>query len=84
MAARDSVDLDRLVDYRAEYTAVIEKYQISGDNLTGLCPFHQDTNRSFSANLLTGQWSCFTEGKKGNFLHFWAMLHGYRDRKSVV
>ncbi|MCI9506134.1 MAG: hypothetical protein HFF62_06015 [Oscillospiraceae bacterium] len=76
-AIKDSIDLDRLVDYRAEYTAVIEKYQISGDNLTGLCPFHQDRNNSFSANLITGQWSCFTEGEKGNFLHFWAMLHGY-------
>lgn len=77
MAARDSVDLDRLVDYRAEYTAVIAKYQISGDRLTGLCPFHRDTNSSFSANLVTGQWNCFTDGESGNFLHFWALLHGY-------
>lgn len=42
MAARENVDLDRVVDYRAEYTAVIEKYQIAGDNLVGLCPFHRD------------------------------------------
>ena len=77
MAVRDCVDLDRLVDYRAEYTAVIEKYQISGDSLTGLCPFHRDTNSSFSANLVTGQWNCFADGEGGNFLHFWAMLHGY-------
>ena len=55
----DHIDLDRLVDYRAEYTSAIEKYQISGDNLTGLCPFHQDTKNSFSVNLLTGQWRCF-------------------------
>lgn len=47
MAARENVDLDRIVDYRAEYTAVIEKYQIAGDNLVGLCPFHRDKQSSF-------------------------------------
>ena len=73
----DHIDLDRLVDYRAEYTSAIEKYQISGDNLTGLCPFHQDTKNSFSVNLLTGQWRCFSENESGNFLNFWAMIHGY-------
>ena len=57
MAARDNVDLDRVVDYRAEYTAVIEKYQIAGDNLVGLCPFHRDKQSSFSVDLKTGQWS---------------------------
>ena len=73
----EHIDLDRLVDYRAEYTSAIEKYQISGDNLTGLCPFHQDTKNSFSVNLLTGQWRCFSENESGNFLNFWAMIHGY-------
>lgn len=73
--ARDNVNLDEIVDYRAEYTAVIEKHHISGDNLTGLCPFHQDTNNSFSADLLTGQWNCFAEGESGNFITFYAKYH---------
>ena len=72
----DHIDLDRLVDYRAEYTAVIDRYQISGDNLTGLCPFHQDAKNSFSVNLLTGQWHCFSENISGNFVTFWAKLRG--------
>lgn len=77
MTARErAVDLDRIVDYRAEYTAVIEKYKITGDNLTGLCPFHQDTNNSFSADLKTGKWHCFSEDEGGNFVSFWAKLHG--------
>lgn len=76
MTARErAVDLDRIVDYRAEYTAVIEKYKITGDNLTGLCPFHQDTNNSFSADLKTGKWHCFSEDEGGNFVSFWAKLH---------
>lgn len=76
MAARENVDLDRVVDYRAEYTAVIEKYQITGDNLVGLCPFHRDKQSSFSVDLRTGQWHCFSEDEGGNFITFWAKYHG--------
>ena len=96
MAAMDNVDLDRIVDYRAEYTAVIKKHKISGDNLLGLCPFHEDSSPSFSVDLKTGKWNCFTEGRGGNFTSFWAEYYlgdpdntkeAYKqilDRKSVV
>lgn len=85
MAANGTADLDQIVDYRAEYTAVIssEKLRISGDNLLGLCPFHPDSEASFSVNLKTGQWNCFAEGEYGNFLHFWAKIHGY-DRNETT
>ena len=76
MAVRENVDLDRIVNYRAEYTAVIEKYQIAGDNLVGLCPFHRDKQSSFSVDLRTGQWHCFSEDEGGNFITFWAKYHG--------
>lgn len=72
MASLDSVNLDQVVDYRAEYTAVIQKYKITGDNLVGLCPFHQDRNDSFSVDLKTGKWHCFAEDEGGNFVTFWA------------
>lgn len=78
------------MDYRAEYTAVIRKYHISGDNLTGLCPFHQDTNNSFSADLITGKWNCFSgcgcedlPGNPGkNFITFYAKLHGMSPKEA--
>lgn len=82
MAARENVDLDRIVDYRAEYTAVIEKYQIAGDNLVGLCPFHRDTQNSFSVDLKTGQWHCFSEDDGGNFVTFWAKHHGCDSKQA--
>lgn len=77
MAARDNVDIDRIVDYKAEYTAAIsrEKLRISGDSLLGLCPFHHESNPSFSVDLKTGKWNCFTEGESGNFITFYAKLH---------
>lgn len=82
MAALDSIDLDRIVDYRAEYTAVIEKYQITGDNLVGLCPFHRDRQNSFSVDLKTGQWHCFSEDEGGNFVTFWAKLHNIDTKQA--
>lgn len=77
MAAMNNVDLDRIVDYKAEYTAAMsrEKLRISGDSILGLCPFHQEKNPSFSVDLKTGKWNCFTEGESGNFITFYAKLH---------
>ena len=70
------VDLDRLVDYKTEYCSAIKKHKISGDNLTGLCPFHDDRNNSFSVDLRTGMWKCHAEDRGGNFITFYAELHG--------
>lgn len=78
MTAFDSVDLDRIVDYRAEYTAVLSKSKLkdNGDSLLALCPFHEDKNPSFSVDLKTGKWHCFTEDESGNFISFWAKING--------
>lgn len=78
MTAYDSVDLDRIVDYRAEYTAVLSKTKLkdNGDSLLALCPFHEDSNPSFSVDLKTGKWHCFTEDESGNFVSFWAKING--------
>lgn len=82
MASLDSVNLDQVVDYRAEYTAVIQKYKITGDNLVGLCPFHQDRNDSFSVDLKTGRWHCFAEDEGGNFVTFWAKYQGIDTKEA--
>lgn len=82
MASLDSVNLDQVVDYRAEYTAVIQKYKITGDTLVGLCPFHQDRNDSFSVDLKTGKWHCFAEDEGGNFVTFWAKYQGIDTKEA--
>lgn len=84
MASLDSVNLDQVVDYRAEYTAVIQKYKITGDNLVGLCPFHQDRNDSFSVDLKTGKWHCFAEDEGGNFVTFWAKYQGIDTKEAYM
>ena len=81
MAARE-IDLDKVVDYRAEYTAVVQKYKLTGDKLTGLCPFHEDRNNSVSVDLKTGKWHCFAEDRGGNFVSFWAEFHGVDTKEA--
>ena len=66
------IDIDRIIDYGAEYSAAVDKAQVAGHSLTGLCPFHQDRNASFSADLKTGQYTCFACGVKGNYIKFLA------------
>lgn len=76
------VDIDRLVDYRSEYTQYVKRAKITGDQLIGLCPFHDDKNNSLSVNLKTGQWHCFAEDRGGNFTQFYAEINGL-DTKSL-
>ena len=78
----EGVDLDRLVDYKTEYTHIIKKYHITGDNLTGLCPFHDDKNNSFSVDLKTGCWKCHAEDRGGNFTSFYAELNGIDTKEA--
>ena len=47
--------------------------KVSGNEIQGLCPFHSDTKRSFSANLTSGLFKCFAEScpvKQGNLIKF--------------
>lgn len=83
MTGRDSINIDQLVDYKTEYSQVVKHAQISGDKLRGLCPFHDDQNNSFSADLKTGKWTCFAEGESGNFLKFYMLLHNLPDQKTA-
>lgn len=76
------INIDQVVDYRAEYSATVKHPKISGDNLTGLCPFHEDRNNSFSADLKTGKWHCFSEDIGGNFIDYWAKLYNVDTKEA--
>ena len=76
------VDIDRLVDYRSEYTQYVKRAKITGDQLIGLCPFHDDKNNSLSVNLKTGQWHCFAEDRGGNFTQFYAEINGLDTKEA--
>lgn len=76
------VDIDRLVNYEKEYRNVIKKAIVSDGHLTGLCPFHDDKNNSFSVDLATGKWHCFAEDEGGNYVSFYAKLHGIDTKEA--
>lgn len=76
------VDIDRLVNYEKEYRNVIKKAIVSDGHLTGLCPFHDDKNNSFSVDLATGKWHCFAEDESGNYVSFYAKLHGIDTKEA--
>ena len=42
----------------------------SGRGFTGLCPFHDDKNPSFSVNATTGTYRCWSCGAKGDVFNF--------------
>lgn len=71
-----NIDIDKIVNYQREYAGAIEKPQVSGSRLTGLCPFHADKNASFSADLKTGRFNCFACGTSGNYIDFVANRFG--------
>lgn len=68
------INLDNIVDYAKEYE-VIKGHRIQGSRMTGLCPFHDDKNASFSVDLKTGKYKCFSCGEEGNFITFTAKLN---------
>ena len=64
------INIDQLVDYKTEYSRAIKQPKLSGNNLVGLCPFHNDRNSSFSVDLATGRYDCFACGASGNYIGF--------------
>ncbi len=47
-------------------SAGVEQLYENGNELTGTCPFHDDTSPSFGMNQETGLWNCFACGASGN------------------
>ena len=70
MEDKNPINIDSFIDYETEYKSIIKGAKITGQNLVGRCPFHDDKKSSFSANLKTGQCHCFVGCIDGNFLTF--------------
>jgi hypothetical protein len=66
------IDLAEHVPFDAYYLAHIPKAKRRGDQLDGLCPFHEDSETSFTVNVKTGLWKCFTSCGSGNVTTFHA------------
>lgn len=56
----------------------VKNIKVAGDEIRCCCPFHEEKKPSFSINLETGKYICFSGkcGKKGNLISFISELTG--------
>ena len=78
------INIDNIVNYKQEYGSRLHKVKISGNSLTAVCPFHGDTNPSFSVDLEKGLFKCFSCGAEGNYIKFRADLDGTDTRTAYM
>ena len=57
-------------DFESLYRSHIKNIKGSGVQLSGLCPFHDDHNNSFSYNTDSGLWICHVDCGAGNAYQF--------------
>ena len=69
-----SDDILKQIPFESYYQGRIEKGKLKGDEYSGLCPFHEDTQPSFSANITNGLWKCQAGCGGGNVLTFHARI----------
>ena len=60
------MDATKIEDVVSEFVTLKKR----GINYVGLCPFHNDSNPSFSVSPTRGICHCFTCGKGGNAINF--------------
>ena len=77
--------------YSDFYKTHLEKSFQKNGEVSGKCPFHEDTNPSFSANVETGQACCFGCDWKGNAISFakamkipFSEVPGYQGNNRIV
>jgi DNA primase len=70
-------------DILAHY-GLLEGLNQKGDELIGLCPFHQETEGSFRANIAKNAFHCFGCKAKGNILDFVSLKEGVDIREAAL
>ena len=67
-----------------EHYGLVEKLkpQKGGDELVGLCPFHQEQRGSFHASLSKNAFQCFGCKRKGNILDFVVYMEGLDPKQT--
>lgn len=74
--------IDEAINYEEEYLKYLPGAKKNGNSLIAKCPFHDDSNPSFSVDLTSGKYHCFGCEEKGNFISFKAKLDN-TDTQSV-
>jgi DNA primase len=72
------------VDYQRFYEKHILGFNANGkEEVLTHCPFHEDKNPSFSVNVKTGLYNCFSECGGGNAIHFIGKLYNIPFKEAL-
>lgn len=69
-------------DYEKIYKQYLKDYEIDGERLICLCPFHEENTPSFNVNLKTGLYYCFGCQEKGNATTFVAKIDSISNKEA--
>lgn len=78
------IDIDSFVNYQEEYSKDLQKATVRGTVLTALCPFHNDSNASFSVDIPSGKYHCFSCGASGNYVKYRAQRGGISMKDAYI
>lgn len=53
-----------------DFKSFLDVRRQNDDEISARCPFHDDHNPSFSANIQSGLWRCFAGCGQGNYSQF--------------
>ncbi|GEM_PF-2436357 len=70
------IQLEAVKDRIFEIIGARIELRRSGANWTGLCPFHDDRNPSFSVSERKRRWACFVCNLSGDTIDFIQRFHG--------
>ncbi len=76
-----SEEKEQFQHFKDFYETYVESPVISGEQVNGRCPFHEDRKPSFSASLMTGLWTCHAGCGSGNAHDF--AIKNKSDEKEV-
>src|SRR5215467_4110069 len=80
----DKTKVLKSLDFRTFYReAVVSLLEMQNGEATGLCPFHDDQNPSFSVNLETGLWCCHAGCGGGDVFSFVMRRNGLSFAEAV-
>ena len=57
---------DNKINWKEFYSSRLRNVTVRGNELKALCPFHEDKDPSFTANLENSLWKCYGCDKSGN------------------
>lgn len=77
-------DFSDYIEFDQYYLPHLKNASRKGDEITACCPFHEEEQPSWGANVKTGLWKCFGCGAGGDVVTFEARLNGISNKEAFA